>query len=33
VFAEVLRGSLGLDANAASAVFPKCEFGKVGLVA
>lgn len=33
VFAEVLRGSVGLNATAASAVFPKCDFGKVGLVA
>ena len=33
VFAEVLRGSVGLDQSGASAVFPKCALGKVGLVA
>jgi uncharacterized protein (DUF1501 family) len=33
VFAEVLRGSVGLDQAAAKAVFPKYDLAKVGLVA
>jgi uncharacterized protein (DUF1501 family) len=33
VFAEVLRGSVGLYEAAAKAVFPKCDLARVGLVA